>query len=282
MSTANPVGGGALEGRRIVVTRSRRQASALSEGLRRRGAEAIEIPTIEVVAPASWEPFDQALFQLASYDWLILTSANTVRILGERLAVLGLESDTLMQVKIAVVGASTAAALGSIGAQAAVVPAEYVAESLVEVMGTEVGGRRILLLQAAIARDVLRDQLTGLGAIVEVVEAYRTILAEDSLASVRSLFADKEPVDVDSEEVNPGEVDAVTFTSSSTVENFAALLSRADVSLPRHIAAISIGPITSATLRGLGWEAAAEADPHDIPGLIEATIRAVASRLTSK
>ena len=267
MRDQSPAGRGTLAGRRVVVTRTRHQAGTLSEALRAHGAEVIEVPTIEIIPPDTYEPLDKALRSVASYDWLIVTSANTVRVIGERLSALGLETSVLRSLKIAAVGSSTAAAMTSLGATPTIVPSEYVAESLIASLQNQVSGRRILLPQASVARDLLREQLTSLGAAVEVVEAYQTVMPQGSLAAVRELF------DTATQRAVPGTADAITFTSSSTVKNFAALLDVARIAMPRAIRAISIGPVTSATLRDLGWEPSAEASPHDIGGLVEATIR---------
>jgi uroporphyrinogen-III synthase len=262
-----------LVGRRVAVTRTREQAGTLAEGLRSLGAEVIELPTIEIVPPDSYGPLDEALRSLASYQWLVLTSANAVRAIGERLAVLGIDSSALGSVRIAAVGPSTAAALMALGATAALIPQRYVAESLIEAMRESVRvGDRALIARPSVARDVIPEALVGLGVTVDVVDAYRTVIPEGSVARVRGLFRPDQAK-------NPGDglPDTVTFTSSSTVKHFLKLLAEGAIVRPAGLHAISIGPITSATLRECGWEPAAEAIEHDVQGLIAATVRALNS-----
>jgi uroporphyrinogen-III synthase len=270
---------GPLAGRRIVVTRTRERAGTLTEGLRQLGADVVELPTIEVVPPDSWGPLDEALRSLARYQWLVVTSGNAVRAIGERLGVLGIGPGVVVDVRIAAVGPSTAAAIEALGATAVLIPARYVAESLVEAMREQVtAGSRILLARASLARDVIPEALAGLGAKVDVVDAYRTVIPDGSVAAVREVFASGDDVG-DSAKLSHGPAlpDAVTFTSSSTVKHFLRLLAAAGISRPPGLLAISIGPITSAALRGFGWEPAAEADAHDVPGLITATLQALAA-----
>lgn len=253
-----------LTGRTILVTRARHQAGQLSKKLRELGAEVVEIPAIEIVPPDSYEPLDAALRNLSQYSWLIVTSANAVSALRARLAELRLQIECGRHLQIAAVGPATARALGEMGLSVAVTPREYVAESLVEALGERTREQRVLLARAAVARDVIPDALRALGASVDVVDAYRTVIPAESVTAVRTIFAEAGRAP-----------DAVTFTSSSTVTNFAALLAEAGVVAPVSLQAISIGPITSGMLRELGWEPAAEADPHDLAGLVEAVVRAL-------
>lgn len=254
-----------LAGRTILVTRARHQAGRLAEALRQVGAEVVEIPAIAIVPPDSYAELDRALGNLAQYAWLIVTSANAVEALRARLAVVGIPAEALAHLKIAAVGSATAAALRELGLAVAVTPAEYVAESLVEAVGSRVDGQRVLLARAAVARDVIPDALRTRGATVDVVDAYRTVIPEESVTAIRTIFGPNGRVP-----------DAATFTSSSTVTNFAALLRAADVVAPAGMKTVSIGPVTSGTLRELGWEPAAEADPHDLAGLVAAVTNALA------
>lgn len=253
-----------LAGRSILVTRARHQAGQLSEKLRALGAEVIEIPAIEIVPPESYIAMDWALVNLPQYQWLIVTSANGARALGGRMQSLGIEAGAFANLKIAAVGAATARALGDLGLQTGVTPAEYVAESLLDALGDRVRGERVLLARAAVARDVIPDALRERGARVDVVDAYRTVIPEESVTAVRTIFGAG----------GPGP-DAATFTSSSTVTNFLNLLREAGVEAPKTMRAVSIGPITSQTLRENGWEPATEADPHDLDGLAEAAVLAL-------
>ncbi|HEX3987363.1 MAG TPA: uroporphyrinogen-III synthase [Acidobacteriaceae bacterium] len=254
-----------LAGRAILVTRARHQAGALADRLRALGAEVLEIPAIEIAPPESFAPLDGALQDLSPYPWLIVTSANGARALAERMSALGIQPAAFAHLKIAAVGSATAQALRAMGLEIAVTPREYVAESLVEALGDQVRGQRVLLARAAVARDVIPDALRARDATVDVVDAYRTVLPVDSVTRIRTILSAGSPVPA-----------AATFTSSSTVTNFLQLLREAGIATPTTIRAISIGPITSQTLRDHGWEPAEEADPHDLNGLLIAAVRALA------
>jgi uroporphyrinogen-III synthase len=253
-----------LAGRRILVTRARHQAGKLSAELAALGAEVIEIPAIEIAPPVSWDPFDAALRNLPQYQWLIVTSANAVRSIRERTAALNVDNADFSRLRIAAVGPSTAQSLVEAGFHVTLTPEEYVAESLIAALGDQTRHQRVLIARAAVARDVIPDALARVGAQVDVVDAYRTVIPEASVRNIAEIFA--------SEQQLP---DAATFTSSSTVTNFFHLLRAADLDRPHKMLAISIGPITSQTLRDHGWEPTSEADPHDIPGLIKAVVCAL-------
>jgi uroporphyrinogen-III synthase len=265
-----------LAGRRIIVTRTRQQAGTLTAALQQLGAAVIELPTIEIVPPDSWEPLNAALRSLANYQWLIVTSANAVRVISERLTVLRLPAlrDVHPALKIAAIGPSTAEALAALDAPPDLVPVQSVAESLVDALRDQVAGTRVLLVRASVARDIIPEALTQLGASVGVADAYQTIVPESSAAAIQDLFRPETPPAAPAESPTP---DAITFTSSSTVKHFLSLLTAAGLQRPLSLQAISIGPITSATLRQNGWEPTAEAHNHDINGLVEAVIRALAS-----
>jgi uroporphyrinogen-III synthase/uroporphyrinogen III methyltransferase/synthase len=249
-----------LPGRRVLVTRAAHQAGRLSDGLRALGAEPVEVPVLEIRPPVSFEPLDAALRQLDSYDWLILTSANTVRALGLRAAELGLGLAQPEGLKIAAVGEATAAAARGAGLQVSFVPESYVAESLVEGLMGQISGQRILLARAAVARDVIPDALREAGAEVDAVDAYRNVLPDAAPEQLRLALAEK--------------IDAATFTSSSSATHLAEAARQAGIAWPfAGVLAVSVGPITSRTLRDLGWEPAIEANPYDIPGLIAAVVR---------
>ncbi len=246
-----------LEGKRVVVTRARSQASSLVIALTALGAEVIELPTIETVPLDSYDHLDNALRAIESYRWLIVTSANTVRVLAERMTTLGIEPSALAPLRKAAIGSATAKAMQEQGINVDVVPEQYVAESLLKVLGNQIGGSRILLARAAIARDIIPEALSRRGAIVDVIDAYSTVIPEGAVDRVRKVFSDPSRLP-----------DAVTFTSSSTVKHFFQLFGEARLNgIPEAIAALSIGPITSQTLREHGWEPAAEAKTHDVRGL---------------
>lgn len=247
-----------LAGRRILVTRAAHQAGKLSEGLRDAGAEPVEVPVLEIQPPASYDPLDAALRQFGSYNWLILTSANAVHATVERAAACGIVFRGEMP-QVAAVGRATAEAASQAGFTVSFTPKEYVAESLIEALSERASGQRILLARAAIARDLIPDELRATGAIVDVVDAYQNAIPSEAAAKLRSALSSR--------------IDAATFTSSSSASHLAEVARTAGVAFPfAGVKAISIGPITSATLRELGWPPDAEADPHDIPGLIHAVI----------
>jgi uroporphyrinogen-III synthase len=254
-----------LAGRRVLVTRAAHQAKKLSGGLRALGATPVEVPVLEIRPPQSFAALDAALLGLSSYDWLILTSANTVRPLAERAAALRVELAQPAGLKVAAVGEGTANAAREAGLEVALVPESYVAESLVSAVASDSAGKRILLARAAVTRDVIPDALRATGAIVDVVDAYRNVMPEAAPEQLRRAFADG--------------IDATTFTSSSSVTHLADAARAAGIAWPfAGVAAASIGPITSATLRDSGWDPAVEANPSDIPGLIAAVTRLFGQR----
>jgi uroporphyrinogen-III synthase len=249
-----------LTNRRILVTRAAHQAGTLSEGLRALGAEPVEVPILEIRSPEDLKPLDRALGALASYDWLIFTSTNTVHALLDRAKALHLSLALPPQAKVAAIGSSTAAALREAGIRVDFIPVNYVAESLVSNPKGYWPGQRVLLARAAQARDFIPDALRAAGATVDVVDAYRNVLPDDAPEKLRAALA--------------GKLDAATFTSSSSVTHLAEAAALAGISFPfTHIPAISIGPITTQTLREHNWPPAAEANPHDIPALIAAVKR---------
>jgi uroporphyrinogen-III synthase len=247
-----------LINKRILVTRAAHQAGKLSDGLRAAGAEPVEVPVLEIQPPASYAPLDSALRELSTYDWLLLTSTNAVHAVVERAAACGIVFEGNMP-QVAAVGKATAEAAAHAGFNIALTPKEYVAESLIESLAGLAAGQRILLARAAIARDLIPDQLRAMGAIVDVVDAYQNVIPNGAPDKLRTALASR--------------IDAATFTSSSSVTHLADVARAAGTAFPfAGVKAVSIGPITSATLRELGWPPAAEADPHDIPGLIKAVI----------
>ncbi len=246
-----------LASRRILVTRAAHQSDKLSEGLRLLGAVPVEVPLLEIRPPASFDALDQALGQIHLYDWIVFTSTNTVRSLMSRATVLGLDLISERRARIAAVGESTAASLRESGFEVRYVPESYVAESLISGFPEPLQEKRILLARAAIARDVIPTALEQAGATVDVADAYQNVLPHDAPVRLR--------------EALEGRLDAATFTSSSSVTHLADAANQAGVAFPLPgVPSVSIGPITSQTLREHGWEPAAEANPHDIPGLVAA------------
>jgi uroporphyrinogen-III synthase len=251
----------ALSGVRVLVGRARHQASALSGELRRLGATVIEIPFIEIRKPRSFKPLDSALKNLAEYDWLILTSVNGVEAMWKRRHALRLSDKDLKHLRFAAIGPSTKRAIEEHGVKVDVVPKEYVAESVVRSLQRRVKGKRALLVRAKVARDVIPRELRKAGAQVDVVEAYETVVPRASGRRLRSVMR------------NPRQrPHVVTFTSSSTVRNFVALVgSRRDITLD-GIRMASIGPVTSSTLREVGLRADIAAKEFTIPGLVRAVV----------
>jgi uroporphyrinogen-III synthase len=255
------VSAGPLAGRRIVVTRAAQQSGGLRERLEQQGAEVLLLPTIEIVPPESYAPLDDALRYARDFDWLVVTSANAVRVLDERLTVLGLGARSLAHVRCAAVGPSTADALRSMGLAVDVVPERYVGEALADALADRVRGQRVLLVRAAVARDAVPVALRAAGAEVAIVDAYRTVVPADAVARARAVFRD-EPLP-----------DAVLFTSGSTVWHLLDVLREAALAFPPQVACVSIGPVTSAALRDAGLLVAAEAAPASLDALVEACVK---------
>ncbi|MGA8088169.1 MAG: uroporphyrinogen-III synthase [Terracidiphilus sp.] len=249
----------ALAGRRILVTRAAHQVGRLSEALRALGAEPVEVPVLEIQPPGSYDPLDHALRNLFSYDWLVLTSANAVRVIAERAIALRIRLHDHGP-HIAAIGQATAEAAHHIGLHVTLTPESYVAESMVAALCSRVKGKRVLLTRAAVARDILPDALRNAGATVNVVDAYQNAIPATAPDQLRAALGSR--------------LDAAAFTSSSSATHLAEVARVAGIAFPfADVKAISIGPVTSATLRELRWEPAAEATPHDIPGLIAALNR---------
>jgi uroporphyrinogen-III synthase len=249
-----------LAGRRIVVTRATRQSGGLQQLLERQGAEVLLVPTIEIVSPDSYEPLDEALKHVLDFDWLVVTSANAVRVIGERLTELRLTSVALTHLRCAAVGHATAEALRELGLAVEVVPERAVGEALAEALPDRVRGQRVLLVRAAVARDVVPDALQAAGAAVTVVDAYRTAIPADAVERARAAL--------DPERLP----DAVVFTSGSTVTHLLDVLHEAGLSFPAQMACVSIGPVTSTALRDAGFAVAAEAETASLDGLVDACI----------
>lgn len=250
-----------LFGQRILVTRTRQQASDLRIELEHLGAEVLEAPTIQIVDPSEEDSaaLDEAVQQIASYDAVILTSANAVNALADRLAKAELDSRALAGVHLSCIGAATGEALfDRLSCRADLIPARSIAESFVRELLDAAGlaGKRVLLPQADIARPLLAKGLQDAGCTVDVITAYQTqpvdALPEDVLEALRN-----------------GEVDWITFTSSSTAQNLADLLGD-EAALLNNCKLASIGPKTSATMLKRNMSIAVEAEQHDLAGLIAA------------
>jgi uroporphyrinogen-III synthase len=278
-----------LQGRRILVTRTPEQASALSERLQALGASPIEFPTIHIAPPRDWQPLDAALRRLFTadaqnrpyYTWLVFTSVNGVNICCERMRTLGLDAQALpaYDVRIACIGPATAAALARFGLNADLVPDTYIAEGVAVALiedaqqrGQPLTGQHFLLARAAGARKTLAITLQQAGAQVEEVAAYDTLAADADDERGRAVL----------HLLKTGQLDILTFTSSSTVRNFMHWLARcaegdAAIDLPHLLRneqprIACIGPVTSQTARQLGLTVHIEASEYTIDGLIEAIV----------
>jgi uroporphyrinogen-III synthase len=254
-----------LSGVRVLVGRARHQASALSSGLRQLGARVIEVPFIEIRRPRSFRPLDDALRAIRDYEWLVLTSVNGVQALWQRLNKLRIGPATLRHLRIAAIGPATKKAIESHGRRVHVVPQEYVAESVVRSLRDRVPGKRVLLVRARVARDVIPRELRRAGARVDVAEAYETVLPRESRRRIQGLLKNSPP-------------HVITFTSSSTARNFAALAGRFSRETLKRVKLASIGPVTSGTLRELGLRVDIEAREYTIPGLTNAIVLYMSSQ----
>ncbi len=245
----------------MLVGRARHQASALSAELRKLGATVLEIPFIEIRKPRNFKPLDSALKNLASYDWLILTSVNGVEAMWERLDKLRLTKKNLQHLRVAAIGPATKKMIEKRDRKVDVVPREYVAESVVRSLHNRVKGNRVLLVRAKVARDVIPRELRKAGAHVDVVEAYETVVPKSSRTRLRIALA------------NPRQrPHVVTFTSSSSARNFVELIGSRRKLATRldGLLMASIGPVTSSTLRELGLRVDIAAKEFTIPGLVDA------------
>jgi len=253
-----------LLGRRIVVTRAHEQAGELARRLEDEGAEVVVFPTIAIVPPPDAAALDAAVRRAAGYDWIVFTSVNGVRVFFDRLAALGGDVRELAPVRIAAIGPGTVSALESRLLRPAVVAAEFRAEGVLAALATEdLRGRRVLLPRAAGARSVLPAELSARGAQVEEVVAYR---------AVPPPAADPGPL---RKALEAGDIDAVTFTSSSTVRHFVELLGRdvvARVFRPGRPVVACIGPVTAATVAELGLASDIVASEYTVPALAAAMV----------
>ena len=245
-----------LFGKRVLVTRTRQQASALSLLLAEHGAEPVELPVIAVEPLDSVATLGRALDDLAAYGWLVFTSANGVGLFFERLAARGLDARALGAVRVAVIGPGTARALQEHGISADFMPESYVAEALAEGLAPMLSaGERVLLPRAEGGRTVLVEALERAGAVVDEVLLYRARPGEDVAERARTVFAEG--------------VDAVTFASSSTVRGLVDALG-GDPTLVNACAVACIGPVTADTARELGVRVDAVGEEYTIPGMVAA------------
>jgi uroporphyrinogen III methyltransferase / synthase len=254
----------ALEGRRIVITRAREQAADLARALEAHGAAVVVAPVIRIEPLPQLGPLRAALAGLSAYRWVVFTSQNAVQIVFDRLLAWGLGPRAFASTPVAAIGTATGEALAKRGVVPALVPDEFVGEALAEALAAHgtLAGSRVLIPSAEDARDALATGLKQHGAVVEVVPVYRTVRADTDLTVLAA-------------ELVGGEVDAVTFTASSTVRAFVDLVGRRAATSGRF-AAVVIGPVTGRTARELGLADVIEAEPHTVTGLVDALVRRLA------
>lgn len=246
-----------LFGKRVLVTRAREQASALSEALEKLGAEAVEAPMIAVKEPKDKAPLEKAIDQIEGYDWIIFTSANGVRFFFDALQEKGGDIRDLKGISLCAIGPKTLEALENMGLKVEVIPETFVAEGVLEaVKPLMTSPQKVLLPRSDLARKVLLDTLVSEGHEVDDIITYETVPTEFGAWQIKDLF-------------DEGRIDMVTFTSSSTVKNFADFCKKHDIE-PKDVTYASIGPITTDTAKALGMEPALEAEEYTVAGLVEA------------
>lgn len=256
-----------LDGITVVITRARAQAAGFADALESLGARAVLCPTIEIVEPESYAELDQAIENLFGYDWIIFTSVNGVNFFLRRLEALGRDVSELDELRVLAIGEATSARLRDAFIHVDLVPEQFKAEGALAALEEYLGGREglirlnFLLPRAAVARDTLPDALEAAGARVDVVTAYRTTRPDSTArARVEALLAG-------------GGVDCVTFTSSSSVTNFAQLFETTDLGgLLKSIAVACIGDVTSATATGYGLRTQIMPKEYTVPALIRAMV----------
>jgi uroporphyrinogen-III synthase len=252
-----------LNGRRVVVTRAREQAGELVRALETLGAEAVLAPVIRIQPLENLGPLRAALTGLSAYRWVVFTSQNAVQIVLDRLVAWGLTPRVFSSTSIAAIGTATADSLRQRGLNPALVPDEFVAEALAEALIEQsrgsIVGARVLVPSAEDAREALAVELRRHGATVENIPVYRTVPVEADFGELMS-------------DIIGRRIDAVTFTSSSTVRSFVNLVGPEAATSGRFVTA-TIGPITASTARELGLRDIIEAEPHTVPGLVESLVR---------
>jgi uroporphyrinogen III methyltransferase/synthase len=251
-----------LLGKKIIITRAREQAGELTRLLRGYGAHVIEFPTIEIVPPNSWDPVDRAIGNLESYHWIIFTSTNGVRFFHDRLKLKKRRLEEFHDLRFCAIGPRTAQEIEKAGAKVDLIPEQYCAESLVQRLGIEeLEGKRILLARAKKARDLVPKELRKLGAAVDVVEVYQTIMPDISKREIERVF-------------QGDRIDLITFTSSSTVTHFLQMYEeKGGLKDPlAGVAIAAIGPITANTLRRRGITPQIIPNSYTIRDLTEAIV----------
>lgn len=244
-----------LHDRRILVTRAVHQASTLADELRNYGADVVLIPTIAIEPLEDYKALDHAIKRITFYDWLLFTSSNAVEAFSARLEELHRPPPRTIQT--AVIGESTGRAAHHAGLTVDLQPPQAVAESLAEALLPYAADARMLLVRAEQARDHLPETLRAAGARIDIAPAYRTTIPADSVDALRALLQE-------------GKLDAITLTSSSAARNLFDLIEASGEKLPKETVLASIGPVTTATLRELGYVPQVEAAEATTAGLAKA------------
>lgn len=249
-----------LFGRRVVVTRAREQASGLANSLQELGAEVVQFPTIRI-EPLPQGPLDEAVAALATYSYVVFTSVNGVRLFWKSLRDAGKDARALASCRLVAIGPATDQALQEHGLYADIVPEKYVAEGIIEALRKigDLKGVRFLLPRAEKAREILPEALREAGAVVDVVPCYQTVPEEAPAAEIL-------------ERIKAGDVDCVTFGSSSTVENFLSLVPAETLKEHPNVKLAAIGPVTARTLAKNGLEASIQPGNYTIPDLVRALV----------
>ncbi|UMZ73205.1 uroporphyrinogen-III C-methyltransferase [Natranaerofaba carboxydovora] len=247
-----------LINKRIVVTRARSQASDLSNNIKELGGEPVEFPAIKIVPPESYEMLDFSISKIAYYDWLIFTSINGVEKFFERFFYHGRDIRELCGIKICAIGPKTREGLEKRGLSVEVMPTEYKAEAVLEQLKTKVNSNeKVLIPRAQVAREILPQTLKKMGLEVDVAPTYMTVREKEKAPMLKKALEN-------------GEVDAITFTSSSTVENFVEMIDVDNLAkLLENVFIACIGPITAKTCERLGVKVDSVAKEYTIPGLVE-------------
>jgi uroporphyrinogen III methyltransferase/synthase len=248
-----------LFGKGVVITRPEKQADDLAKLLVKEGANPIHFPTIKIVPPPSWRELDAAIKKLEDYDWLIFTSANGVAYFFERLSAKGKDIRDLKGIKICCIGPATAKQIEDKGIKVDLVPKEFISEGILKSFSRiNLKGKKILIARAAKARDVLPEGLKKLGAKVDVVTAYITVSSGKKKSDLEALFKENQ-------------VDVITFTSSSTVNNFIKIMG-SGFKLPKSVKIACIGPVTAAAAKKLGLSVDIHQEEYTMEGLVDALV----------
>ncbi len=251
-----------LFGKNIIITRAREQASNLVGQLTELGANVIEFPTIEIVPPDDFKELDASIEGLSEYNWMIFTSVNGVKLFFERLFYKGFDSRKLGNVKVCAIGPKTSEMFKNFGIVPDLVPEKYQAEYIIDgLMKEGIKGKKFLLPRAKVAREILPEKIKENGGIIDVVSVYKTVMPDTNKEEAL-------------EYLKNGDIDYITFTSSSTVKNFFEILKGEQMdNLLKNVKLVSIGPITSETLKEKGYKPYIEAEKFTVEGLVEAILK---------